>query len=90
MISKKLDLLVYWYRRSLLKPIDRQILKRILRQGLSYPGDVIMSLGISQHLGLRKILGLKDKGYIIKEEDSNRIRINPDRRKEVKVMTSTD
>ena len=88
MLSKKLE--VYWiaYKRFLMKPLDRQILKNVLMNGISYPGGVMMDLGISPTHGIKKINDLKRKGYLIKHNQSSLLRINPDKRKAVKIITA--
>ena len=88
MLSKKLE--VYWiaYKRFLMKPIDRQILKNVLMNGISYPGGVMMELGISPTNGIKKINDLKKKGYLIKHNQSSLLRINPEKRKAVKILTA--
>lgn len=88
MLSKKLA--VYWiaYKRLLMNPLDRQILKNVLKKGTSYPGGVMMDLGISPTNGIKKINGLKRKGYLIKHNQSSLLRINPEKRKAVKILTS--
>lgn len=87
MLSRKLE--VYWiaYRRFLMKPIDRKILKNVLMNGITYPGGVMMDLGISPTLGIKKINELKRKGYLMKHNESSLLRINPDKRKIVKILT---
>ena len=87
MLSKKLE--VYWiaYKRYLMNPLDRQILKNVLKNGISYPGGVMMDLGISPTLGTKKINELKRKGYLMKHKESSLLRINPDKRKAVKILT---
>ncbi len=89
MLSKRLRWFWIWSRRYLLSPIDRRILKNVLHRGRSYPGDIIKSLRLSQNIGLRKIFSLRDKGFLMVDETA-RIRLNPDRRKQVKVMTESD
>ncbi len=88
MLTKRLE--VYWitYKHLLMKPLDRQILKNILKNGISYPGRVMMDLGISPTLGTKKINELKRKGYLIKHNESSLLRINPEKRKTVKILTS--
>jgi len=46
------------------------------------------SLGLSPTNGIKKINILKRKGYLLKYNGSSLLRINPDRRKDVKIMTS--
>jgi len=88
MFSKKLE--IYWlaYKRLLMKPLDRRILKTVLKNGISYPGGVMMDLGISPTQGIKKINELKRKGYLIKHNHSSLLKINPDKRKAVKIITS--
>jgi hypothetical protein len=88
MISKRLNVLGIRIRRLFLSPVDRLILRNILKKGRSYPGDVVKDLGISQTPGLKKILELKRKGYLVRDDNSSLMRINPDRRKIVKIMTA--
>jgi len=88
MLSKRLE--VYWiaYKRFLMNPLDRQILKNVLKNGISYPGGVMMDLGISPTQGTKKINELKKKGYLIKHNQSSLLRINPEKRKAVKILTA--
>ena len=88
MLSRKLE--VYWiaYKRFLMKPLDRQILKNVLNNGVSYPGGVMMELGISPTHGIKKINELKKKGYLVKYNQSSLLRINPEKRKAVKILTA--
>lgn len=67
---------------------DRQILKSVLKHGRSYPGDVLKDLRISPSMGLKKIINLRQKGYLIRENESSTIRINPDKRRFVKIVTA--
>jgi len=71
-----------------MKPIDRQILKNVLQNGISYPGGVMMDLGLSPTHGIKMINELKRKGYLIKHNQSSLLKINPDKRKTVKILTS--
>jgi hypothetical protein len=87
MISKKLNVLGILIRRFFMPPIERLILKNILKKGRSYPGDVVKDLGISQTPGLKKILELKRKGYLVRDDNSSLLHINPDMRRVVKIMT---
>lgn len=87
MFSKKLTVLGIMIRRLFMPTIDKLILKNILKRGRTYPGDVVKDLGISQAPGLKKILELKRKGYLIRDDNSSLMRINPDMRKIVKIMT---
>lgn len=87
MISKKLNVLGILIRRLFMPPIDKLILRNILKKGRTYPGDVVKDLGISQTPGLKKILELKRKGYLIRDDNSSLMRINPDKRRVVKIMT---
>lgn len=88
MILKKLDSIWIAATRSFMNPVERQILKSVLRNGKSYPGDILKDLKISQNLGLKKILSLRQRGYLINENDSSFIRINPDKRRFVKIVTT--
>jgi hypothetical protein len=88
MISKKLNVFGILIRRLFMPPIDRLILKNILNKGRTYPGDVVKDLGISQAPGLKKILELKRKGYLIRDDNSSLMRINPAMRRVVKIMTA--
>lgn len=87
MLSKKLE--IYWiaYKRLLMNPLDRQILKNVLQNGVSYPGGVMMDLGLSPTNGIKKINELKRKGYLVKHNHSSLLRINPEKRKAVKILT---
>jgi len=87
MFSKKLTVLGIMIRRLFMPTIDKLILKNILKRGRTYPGDVVKDLGISQAPVLKKILELKRKGYLIRDDNSSLMRINPDMRKIVKIMT---
>ncbi|MFA5816428.1 MAG: hypothetical protein WC865_12490 [Bacteroidales bacterium] len=87
MISKKLKIIGILIRRLFMPPIEKLILKNILKKGKTYPGDVVKDLGISQAPGLKKILELKRKGYLVRDDDSSLIRINPAMRMVVKIMT---
>lgn len=87
MMAKKLIVLGILIRRMFMPPIEKLILRNILKRGRSYPGDVVKDLGISQAPGLKKILDLKKRGYIIRDDNSSLLRINPDKRKIVKIMT---
>lgn len=87
MISRKLNVFGILIRRLFMSPIDKLILRNILKKGRSYPGDVVKDLGISQTPGLKKILELKRKGYLIRDDNSSLMRINPDKRRVVKIMT---
>jgi hypothetical protein len=87
MISKKLNVLGILIRRLFMPPIEKLILRNILKNGRSYPGDVVKDLGISQAPGLKRILDLKKRGYIIRDDNSSLLRINPAMRRVVKIMT---
>lgn len=69
-----------------MKKTERRILGTLLKRGRSYPGDIIMDLRMAQSAGVRSILNLTDRGYILHEEGTGYIKINPDFRKEVKIM----
>jgi len=58
---------------------DRSILKCLANKGVGglYPGDVVKDLKMSHCNGIKKIIRLREKGYIITEEASNKICINP-------------
>jgi len=71
-----------------MNPVERRILKNVLQNGRTYPGDVLKNLVISPTLGLKKIIELRHKGYIIRDNEASTIRINPDKRKVVKIVTS--
>ncbi len=88
MILKALDNWWIASRRSFMNPVERRILKNVLQNGRTYPGDVLKSLGISPTLGLKKIIELRHKGYIIRDDEASTIRINPDKRKVVKIVTN--
>ena len=74
-------------RRLFMPPIEKLILKNILKKGRTYPGDVVMDLGIPQAPGLKKILDLKKRGYLVHDDNSSLMRINPAMRRIVKIMT---
>ncbi len=88
MILRKLDNVRIALSRSFMNPTERQILKSVLKHGRSYPGDVLRDLRISPSLGLQKIINLRHKGYLIRENESSTVRINPDKRRFVKIVTS--
>jgi len=87
MIYRKLNVLGILIRRLFMPPIEKLILRNILRKGRSYPGDVVKDLGISQTPGLKRILELKRRGYLIRDDNSSLLHINPDMRRVVKIMT---
>ena len=88
MISKRLNVLGILVRRLFMPPVERLILRNILKKGRTYPGDVVKDLGISKAPGLKKILELKRKGYLVHEDNSSLMRINPAMRRVVKIMTA--
>lgn len=88
MILKKLENLWIASQRSFLSPVEKRILKAVLKNGRSFPGDIVRDLEISQNSGLKRILDLRHKGYLIRDNESSFIRINPDKRKFVKIVTS--
>ncbi len=67
---------------------DRQILNSVLKNGNSYPGDVLNDLRISPSIGLKKIISLRHRGYLVRGSKSSILRINPDKRKFVKIVTA--
>jgi hypothetical protein len=75
-------------RRLFMPPIEKLILRNILVKGRTYPGDVVKDLGIPQAPGLKKILELKRRGYLVRDDHSSLMRINPDKRTAVKIMTA--
>jgi hypothetical protein len=87
MPTRKLTVLGILIKRLFMPPIEKLILKNILNKGRTYPGDVIKDLRIPQAPGLKKILELKRKGYLVRDDNSSLMRINPDMRKVVKIMT---
>lgn len=87
MISKKLHILGILMRRLFMPPIEKLILRNILTKGRTYPGDVVKDLRISQAPGLKKILELKRKGYLVRDDHSSLMRINPAMRKVVEIIT---
>jgi hypothetical protein len=87
MIARKMNVVGILIRRLFMPPIEKLILRNILVKGRTYPGDVVKDLGISQTPGLKKILELKRKGYLVHDENSSLMRINPAMRKIVKMMT---
>jgi len=87
MMKTNFNVLGILIRRLFMPPIEKLILRNILKKGRTYPGDVVKDLGISQTPGLKKILELKRKGYLIRDENSSLMRINPSMRKAVKIMT---
>jgi hypothetical protein len=84
---KKFNVVGILIKRLFMPPIEKLILKNILNKGRTYPGDVVKDLGISQAPGLKKILELKKRGYLVRDDNSSLMRINPDKRKVVKIMT---
>ncbi|MCK5822099.1 MAG: hypothetical protein KAH17_09435 [Bacteroidales bacterium] len=88
MILKKLDSMWIAARRSFMNPTEKQILKSVLKNGNSFPGDVLRDLRISPSVGLKKIISLRHRGYLIRENESSCIRINPEKRKFVKIVTA--
>ena len=65
-------------------PYEKLILRNILRKGTTYPGDVVKDLGISQRPGMKKILELKKRGYLVNDDQSSLIQVDPAIRKKVK------
>jgi len=88
MILKKLESLWIASQRSFVGSTEKRILKTVLKTGRTFPGDVVRELGISQNSGLKKIIDLRHKGYLIRDNQSSFIRINPDKRKFVKIITA--
>ena len=84
---KKLNVLGILIKRLFMPPIEKLILGNILKKGKTYPGDVVKDLRIPQASGLRKILELKKRGYLVRDDHSSLMKINPDKRKVVKIMT---
>jgi DNA-binding MarR family transcriptional regulator len=87
MLSKKFVILAGLVRRLWITHTDRQILRKLLERGKAFPGDVLKDLRLSQNSGLKSIRDLTHKGYIVREDGSSFIRINPEMRKTVKIMT---
>jgi hypothetical protein len=87
MLAKRLEVYQIAIKRFMMNPLDKQILKSVLRNGISYPGGVMMELGISPTQGTKKINELKKKGYLVKHNQSSLLKINPDKRKAVKILT---
>jgi hypothetical protein len=86
MITRRIDILRILNLGIRMKKVERRILGTLLKRGRSYPGDIIMDLRIAQAPGVKTILDLTLRGYILREEGTGFIRINPDYRKEVKIM----
>lgn len=87
MITKKLGVLGVFVRRLFMPPIEKLILRNILRKGKTYPGDVVKDLGLSQTPGLKKILELKRRGYLVRDDNSSLMRINPEIEKDVEIIS---
>jgi len=88
MILKRLESIWIASQRSFVGSTEKRILKSVLNTGRTFPGDVVRDLGISQNSGLKKIIDLRHKGYLIRDKQSSFIRINPDKRKFVKIITA--
>jgi len=86
MLTRRIDILRILTLGIRMKKAERRILGRLLKRGRSYPGDIIMDLKMAQARGVRTILDLTDRGYILHEEGTGFIKVNPDYRKEVKIM----
>lgn len=86
-MKKRLVVFGLLIKRIFMPSIEKSILRHILKKGRTYPGDVVKDLGISQAPGLKSILDLKKRGYLIREDHSSLLRINPDKRMVVKIMT---
>ncbi len=87
MATNKFDFLKIVYRGLMLDRLEKKILRLLLEKGKSYPGDLVKDLRLSQGPGIKKIIKLRHKGYIVREEESSRIQINPDLEKTVKIIT---
>ncbi|MDD4645741.1 MAG: helix-turn-helix domain-containing protein [Bacteroidales bacterium] len=84
MESKKSGAIGVLFRRVFMPPVEKLILGNILKKGTTSPGDVVKDLGMSQMPGMKKILELKKRGYLVHEDNSSLIRINPKLKKFVK------
>ena len=87
MNTRKIKVIGILIRRLFMPPIEKLILRNILVKGRTDPGDVVKDLGISQAPGLKKILELKKRGYLVRDDHSSLMRINPEMRTVVKIMT---
>ncbi len=88
MKARRTDILLILKLRIGIKKVERLILGSLLRKGRAYPGDIIMDLRIAQDRGVKSIQDLTHKGYIQREEGTGFIRINPDLRKAVKIVSA--
>lgn len=86
--TKKIGFFKGLYRWLMLDRLERRILKLLLERGQSYPGDLVKDLQLSQGPGIRKIIKLRHKGYIVRKEQSSLITINPDLRDTVESLSS--
>jgi DNA-binding MarR family transcriptional regulator len=83
---KKIKLLKLIYKGLFLNKIEKKILKCLINKGILYPGDIIKDLKISHSNGIKKILNLRKKGYIIIEETSSKFTINPKIKKAINIL----
>lgn len=88
MLKKRLNVMMIASRRSLMDRMEKRILRNVLTNGVSYPGDVLRDLGLSSNMGLKKIFELRRKGYLLKYNNTSLLQINPDKRKTVKILTT--
>ncbi|MDD2570356.1 MAG: hypothetical protein PHN30_05360 [Bacteroidales bacterium] len=82
--TKRIEILKGLYHWLMLDRLEKRILKLLLEQGKSYPGDLVKDLQLSQGSGIKKIIKLRHKGYIVREEDSSLITLNPNMKETVK------
>ncbi|MFO7615916.1 MAG: Lrp/AsnC family transcriptional regulator [Bacteroidales bacterium] len=88
MRTKRIGFLKGLYRWLMLDRLEKRILKLLLERGRSYPGDLVKDLRLSQGPGIRKIIRLRQKGYIVREDQSSLITINPDLKDTVESLSS--
>jgi predicted transcriptional regulator len=88
MATKRIEILGFLYRGLFLDRLEKKILKLLLEKDRSYPGDLVKDLQLSQGSGIKKILKLRNMGYIIREEESSLIRLNPDIKGAIKFLTT--
>jgi len=86
--TKKIGFYKGLYRWLMLDRLEKRILKLLLERGKSYPGDLVKDLQLSQGSGIRKIIRLRQKGYIVREDQSSLITVNPDLKDTVQSRTT--
>ena len=83
---KKFRVLKFMCKGIFLCNIERKILKLLFEKGKSYPGDLIKDLKLSNNTGIRSIINLRSKGYIVNEYQSSFIYINPEISDAIKII----